>query len=58
MIKDFRYPIIHHPIICCLFNRRSNMFYWSALKRMSVASLLLACLWLMIFWALGTVHLS
>ncbi len=33
------------------------MFYWSALRRMSAAAVLLACLWAMAFWALHTVRL-
>ncbi len=33
------------------------MFYWSALKRMGAATLLLAILWLLAFWALEGVKL-
>jgi len=33
------------------------MFYWSALKRMSAASLLLIVLWAMALWALQVIKL-
>ncbi len=33
------------------------MFYWSALKRMGAAGILLLALWAMVFWALQAVRL-